>query len=720
MAGERRDNTLTGLGTERKPRFGRYQVVRKIGEGATSAIFVAKTDHPSGFEKVAALKVIRPELLEDPRRIETFLQEARLSARIDHANVCSVFDFGEDNGFYYIAMEYLVGETLAKIFETTRQQGLANQAATHRMFARVIGHACEGLHAAHELTDEAGKPLHVVHRDVCPDNIIVTYDGQVSVVDFGLARATLDDGDFDTLVSTDHLAYLAPEQARGHNVDRRADVWSLGAILWEGLAGRRLFDGKSRNEIVFQMAAQNIDPPGEGRWPVADVFSQCALRALSREVEERYADARTMGERLELALQATGNSIGASAISAWMHAVFPGQGERKKMFLSSAPPPFPDPQGHPLYDKDASEMKTALSPDTPPKRDEMTTRRRRMPAQTKVGTPEMVTTQTLDTRGMVAPNRKRRVTPEEEAFDDPDTSTFAGLGSNPPPDKAGDKAADKAAAENSAHDMTTVQRERLTQSLSQGLRPVPNVSAPKRSERGRDHSAGATAGVAQAQVRDTGSSAHAQVRNDAPGAATSGGRNMPLVPTDTEFEYPGAGPGSSKTLWLMFVVFVAVGAALALFRKDIQNMFAGEANKEDGLDAQAVIPPSEPAVAPETDAAADTDAAAQAADAALPDAMAASEAEVPTHVDKGDPSADVRKAPEQSSRVKTPKRSQSSDWIVDPNSSGEESGASKKRGAETEKDDWIVDPDSTEPEPNEPSTKPTTGEKKDAIDWIID
>ncbi len=687
MVSERRDNTLTGLGTERKPRFGRYQVVRKISEGATSLIFVAKTDHPAGFEKVAALKVIRPELVEDPRRIDTFLQEARLSARIDHANVCSVFDFGEDNGFYYIAMEYLVGETLTKIFETTRAQGLASEAATHRMIARIVAHACEGLHAAHELADESGRPLGVVHRDVCPDNIIVTYDGQVRVVDFGLSRAALDDGDFDALANSGHLPYLAPEQARGLELDRRADIWSLGTILWEGLSGKRLFDGETRNEIVFQMASKSIESPEGVRWPVADVFAQCALRALNREVDDRYVDARTMGERLELALQATGNAIGASAISAWMNAIFPGRGERKKRFLSSIPPPVPPEARHPPYSDDRAQTEVVNSHAGA---DDSPTRRERLPDD-KRDRQEHIGTQTLDVRGMVAPNpRTRRVTPEEDDFDkDPDTSTFVGVGSKPAP--------------------------RKTQSLSRALAPQNPLEKTTEVDNAELYEVETEESVAQAplpkaNVEYVPALAPKRTVNNQVGA-------LPVVPDDV-----AAGYGQSATRpvpWLPLVVFVGIGAALAVFRHDIAALFRGTPESDELAEAQQPVEPGEEVALTQPDASLAQADAAKGVDAARPDAAGTlPDAAQQTVAEQREEETRTRTGSRRNGKSSSRGRSSGRDWIVDPDSKGESSGSgSTKRSSK----DWIVDPDSAGNNEKDPVDPPKDKkEEPNGIDWIVD
>jgi serine/threonine-protein kinase len=168
-------------------KLGRYRLSVELAAGGMSRVYLARAEGPGGFEKLVALKVIHRHLANHPEFVAMFLDEARIVSRIDHANVCHVFDFGCDDGTYYLAMEYLVGQPLSRVMRA--EHAAATPTPLAALVAKVVADACEGLHAAHELRDADGKPLEVVHRDISPHNLFVTFDGVCKVVDFGIARA---------------------------------------------------------------------------------------------------------------------------------------------------------------------------------------------------------------------------------------------------------------------------------------------------------------------------------------------------------------------------------------------------------------------------------------------------------------------------------------------------------------------------------------------------
>jgi len=286
-------------------------------------VYLARVEGPGGFDKLVALKCIHPHLVEEPDFVEMFLDEARIAARITHPHVCSVFDFGCEDGVYYIAMEYLLGETVAKIVRRLAHLSTPPPRAKVAAFGcRIIVQAAEGLHVAHELKGDDGENLRVVHRDVSPQNLFVGYDGNVQVMDFGIATAA------GRLHSTKagslkgKLAYMAPEQLDRQELDRRADIWGLGVVLWELLTGRRLFRRRSELDTMVALAQSEIQPPStieDGLPPAVDAI---VMRALSRNPEERYATARDLAVDLSRFMNRLDEPVGVPELAQWMEELF--------------------------------------------------------------------------------------------------------------------------------------------------------------------------------------------------------------------------------------------------------------------------------------------------------------------------------------------------------------------------------------------------------------
>ncbi|MBT8469525.1 MAG: protein kinase [Deltaproteobacteria bacterium] len=317
---------------ERAPpeRIGRYELRFQLASGGMGSVYLARLDGTAGFEKLVALKRIHPHLAKETDCIEMFLDEAKIASRITHPNVCSVFDFGQADGEYYIAMEYLVGEPLARVY--TRVANVTEQRRSPLLplrMARIIANACEGLHAAHELKDANGDLLHVVHRDVSPRNLFVTYDGAVQLVDFGVASARERLHKTSTGDVKGTIAYMAPEQLKAGTIDRRIDIWALGAALWEALAVKRLFKRDTTANTMFALLYEDIAPPSKFRPQVPKELDDIALKALARDPNERWQTAREMGQALRKFLTKQEELIGPAELSDWMRELFP-QGEARK------------------------------------------------------------------------------------------------------------------------------------------------------------------------------------------------------------------------------------------------------------------------------------------------------------------------------------------------------------------------------------------------------
>ena len=317
--------------------IGRYQLCFELASGGMARVYLARAEGTPGFQSLVALKRIHPHLAQEQEYVDMFLDEARIASRITHANVCSVLDFGEVDGEYYIAMEYLVGEPLSRV--QRRVMSNADERASKLLparMARIIAQACEGLHAAHELRDADGESMCVVHRDVSSENLFVTYDGATQVVDFGIAHARqrLHHSDAGQVKGT--FPYMAPEQMTAAVVDRRVDVWALGAVLWELLTLRRLFLRDSDVNTMYAVLSSEILPPSDFRSDVPAELDEIVLKALRRGPDERWQSAREMGRALNRYLASQPDLVGTAEIAEWMVELFPSGESRKRQLMEIA------------------------------------------------------------------------------------------------------------------------------------------------------------------------------------------------------------------------------------------------------------------------------------------------------------------------------------------------------------------------------------------------
>jgi serine/threonine protein kinase len=318
-------------------KIGRYQLCFELASGGMASVYLARAEGAPGFQKLVALKRIHAHLADEKEYVEMFLDEARIASRITHANVCSVFDFGEADGEYFIAMEYLVGESLSRVHR--RVVANADQRTSTLLparMARVIAQACEGLHAAHELTDADGESLHVVHRDVSAENLFVTYDGATQVVDFGIAHASQRVHHTEAGQIKGTFPYMAPEQMTAAVVDRRVDVWALGAVLWELLTLRRLFLRDTDVNTMYAVLSGEIRPPSHHRSDVPPELDAIVLKALQRSPDERWQTAREMGKALQRFLANQEDLVGPAEIADWMAELFPAGESRKRQLMEIA------------------------------------------------------------------------------------------------------------------------------------------------------------------------------------------------------------------------------------------------------------------------------------------------------------------------------------------------------------------------------------------------
>ncbi len=298
-------------------RLGRYVVRFKIAQGGMGAVFLAQLETAAGFKKWVALKTIDEKLANDRKFIKMFMDEAKLTARIDHPNVCTVFDFGEEKGTYYLAMEYLHGESLNTLI---RRAAGAAQPLPLPVVARLIADAARGLHAAHELRLDDGTPAKLVHRDISPHNVFVLYDGIAKIVDFGVAHTSTINERAGMLAGK--LPYMSPEQLRLEPIDRRSDIWSLGVVLWEASLGQRLFKRDTDEATEEAVLKEAIAGPRVYRAGYPRELDTIVMKALSRDVSQRYQTAAEMARALEQYLANCGEPTGMDQVADVMRQHF--------------------------------------------------------------------------------------------------------------------------------------------------------------------------------------------------------------------------------------------------------------------------------------------------------------------------------------------------------------------------------------------------------------
>ncbi|MFO0629481.1 MAG: serine/threonine-protein kinase [Polyangiales bacterium] len=279
-----------------KPQWlGRYEVLDEIAQGGMATVYLGRARGAANFERLVAVKVCLPHLRGDEEFSGMFLDEARLAARIHHPNVVATLDVGDEEALYLV-MEYIEGDKLSTLI---KRASIKQQRIPLGVTARIMIDALSGLHAAHELKDSLGEPLQLVHRDVSPHNVLVGVDGIARISDFGIAKAEARATVTREGSLKGKMSYMAPEQLAGRPVDRRADIYAAGVVLWECLAGRRLFRADSEVE-TFNLVLQNKILRPSTLWPeVPPELDEIVLRALSLDPEQRFATAAEFAEALE-------------------------------------------------------------------------------------------------------------------------------------------------------------------------------------------------------------------------------------------------------------------------------------------------------------------------------------------------------------------------------------------------------------------------------------
>jgi serine/threonine protein kinase len=306
--------------------LGRYELITRIGQGGMAEVQLAIQRGPAGFEKLVVVKLVHENLASQKTFVDMLLDEARLAALVKHPNVVDIYDLGEADGRYFIAMEYLEGEPLLAVLRAGREGQRLDVHST----ARLIADTAEGLEAAHALKSMGGDPIELVHHDISLGNIVVLYNGMVKLVDFGVAKATYTTS--RTKVQG-KFSYMAPEKLRGGSGDRRSDIFSLGCVLWESLTLKRLFKGGNDSETMKQVLEAEIMPPSQVNGDVPATYDAIVMRALERDADRRYATAQQLADDLEAVLADARYGRKNEPIARYMQETFKSHIDARKKLL---------------------------------------------------------------------------------------------------------------------------------------------------------------------------------------------------------------------------------------------------------------------------------------------------------------------------------------------------------------------------------------------------
>jgi serine/threonine-protein kinase len=300
--------------TQGAPRIiGRYAIFDPIASGGMASVHLGRLMGAAGFSRTVAIKRLHENLAADPEFVAMFLDEARIVARVRHPNVVPTLDVVASDRELLLVMEYIVGESLSLLLKRARA---AKEQPPIPILVDVMASVLNGLHAAHEATDEKGEPLNIVHRDVSPQNILVGVDGVARVLDFGVAKAVGRMHHTRTGEVKGKIRYMAPEQVHGKEVTSAADVYSASIVLWEALAGQRLFSGDTDAEVLYRVLQGCSDPPSRFRQDVPAALDQIVLRGLEKDPANRFPTAKAMANALEAAVE----PVTRGRVSAWVLA----------------------------------------------------------------------------------------------------------------------------------------------------------------------------------------------------------------------------------------------------------------------------------------------------------------------------------------------------------------------------------------------------------------
>jgi len=310
--------------------FGSYYLLERLAVGGMAEVYLAKSFMGAGGDRLVALKRILPSIAEDDEFIAMFIDEAKIAGQLNHANVAQIFDLGKINQSYFIAMEYVSGHDLRALWERTRDGG---EGMPIGLACYVTQKICDGLDYAHRRRDNRGRPLNIIHRDVSPQNILMSYDGDVKVIDFGIAKAANRMVRTQTGILKGKFAYMAPEQARGEPTDHRADIFAIGVILYELLTGERAFKAESDFALLEKVRKVDLVPPRKLKPHIPKDLERIVYKAMEREAADRYPHASVMAGELDRFMQNHGITYNKEETAASVRRTFREEYDEEKRRL---------------------------------------------------------------------------------------------------------------------------------------------------------------------------------------------------------------------------------------------------------------------------------------------------------------------------------------------------------------------------------------------------
>lgn len=327
-------------GENRRPslRFGKYTLINRIAVGGMAEIFLARQAGLEGFEKTIVIKRIRPHLSKQPSFVKMFLNEAKLAAQLNHPNVVQIYDLGKIGETYFIAMEYIFGRDMRRIIPKAASMNIPFP----MVYAlKIASSVCEGLFYAHQRADIYGNPLNIVHRDITPENIFVSFDGTVKILDFGIAKASTQIEQTRAGEIKGKLSYMSPEQCMGKKLDHRSDIFSLGTVLYEWITGFKLFTGESEVAILKSISEGKIYAPSYFKADIPEVVEKILMRALEKDRDKRYQSAWEMQFDIDQFLSSYEFTPSNIHLSNFIKQLFSDELETEKKLLMNALPPEP-------------------------------------------------------------------------------------------------------------------------------------------------------------------------------------------------------------------------------------------------------------------------------------------------------------------------------------------------------------------------------------------
>jgi len=323
---------LTAPAPKKQPiPFGRYLLLDRINIGGMAEVWRAKAFGTGGFERLVAIKRILPNIAEDAEFIAMFQDEAKISVQLTHANICQIYELNRIANSLYIAMEYVPGKDLRSIFDRARKKG---EPPPVPLVCYVVGKLCEGLDYAHRKKDSYGRELNIVHRDVSPQNVLISFEGEVKVIDFGIAKAAGKVTKTQAGILKGKFGYMSPEQIRGLPLDRRSDVFAIGVCLYELLTGERLFVGDSDFAVLEKVRKAEVLPPSTYNRRIPEALERIVLRALAKDVNARFQYASELADELQRFLITSDNIFSRKDLMQYMKSTFAEEVEREKARLA--------------------------------------------------------------------------------------------------------------------------------------------------------------------------------------------------------------------------------------------------------------------------------------------------------------------------------------------------------------------------------------------------